>query len=160
MGIRDDLYKDIDRLYQKKMGRIHFLKEKSLQAIREGHLPEDLNERTKDVIRWLIEDREMRLRRKRDIRVLFSDLRREREETRRDVDGLLEGFAREREETRANWQKVQAKVKEGKGLVDRYGKQIEIAAQSSGGSEVEAEPSGSSEEGQGAERRWQIGEEG
>lgn len=47
IGIRDDLYQDVDRLYQRKVGRIHFLKEKSLQAIREGQIPEGLDEQTR-----------------------------------------------------------------------------------------------------------------
>ncbi|MDI6815189.1 MAG: hypothetical protein QMC90_03835, partial [Dehalococcoidales bacterium] len=89
------------------------------QAIRDGKLPEDVNDREKDVIRWLLEARETRLRRKRDIKELSADFKRERAETRSQIKTLLDNFAREREVTRANWQAVQAKVVRGKRQVDR-----------------------------------------
>ena len=102
MGIREDLYTDIDRLYQRRIARTHFLKQKSLEAIKTGRVPEGLDDRSKDVIRWILEDREMRLRRKRDLAVLYSEWQKDRDERRSELDTLLDEFVREREQTRAN----------------------------------------------------------
>ena len=126
MGVREDLYKDIDRLYQRRIARVHFLKEKSLEAVREGRLPAGLDDRTKDVIRWILEDREMRLRRKRDLSVLRAEWKVDREERRRELAAILNEADEELAQTRANWRKVQARVRAGKAMLARP-REAEIA---------------------------------
>ena len=119
MGLREDLYKDIDRLYQRRIARTHFLKEKSLEAIREGRLPAGLDDRSKDVIRWILEDREMRLRRKRDLKVLRAEWKVDREERERELAAIFEEAAEDLAETRAIGQRVQARVRAEKARLAR-----------------------------------------
>ena len=118
MGLREDLYKDIEKLYQKRIARTHFLEEKSLEAIRDGRLADGLNDRTKDVIRWILDDREMRLRRKRDLALLHSEWQMDKEERTSELNRLLDGFVKEREQTRENWLRTQSRYRQGKKRVD------------------------------------------
>lgn len=158
MGLRDNLYQDIDKLYQQKIARTHFLKQKSLEAIREGRLPSGLNPRTKDVIRWVLEDREMRLRRKRDLKVLYSEWKIDKEERQVELNNLFNEFAKERQETRANWQEVRAKVARGKEMVGRG--TYKIAPKQGIQASAELQPPTSPEADYNQEKPWQIGEEG
>ena len=160
MGLREDLYKDVQKLYQKRIARTHFLKEKSLEAIRDGRLDAGLNARTKDVIRWILEDREMRLRRKRDLAVLYSEWQEDKDERTAELNRLLDECVKEREQTRENWLRTQARYLQGKNRIDSlmvgrdYRRMPPPAQQERSEKQAEEIPQAEGNKSRG----WQIGE--
>lgn len=112
-GEKEELYRDIEEWIDSAISRLNELKYAAVQIIEGDSRDISVDNRTWSLLNMIINLRESRLKRKREVKELMANIRRESllrkddsQERRDEAKRLMDGFKRERERTSAEWQKT------------------------------------------------------
>lgn len=112
-GEKEELYQDIEEWIDSAIVRLTKLKNEAARIIEGDTENVSVDNRTWSLLNMIINLRESRLNRKKQVKELMAEIRRESllrkddgQERRDGAKRLIDGFKRERERTAAEWQKT------------------------------------------------------